>query len=235
VCGVGAYVRLEQCTIGGAHPTTPAYINDDSFAKGGSSNGAEKGGHSAGKTAKGRGGGKSISFAPEIASSGDTPATSNDQSAVVCDGTVDDIAGIGACRHALVVMEGSQELRSTIVLVQCVVRNSHHAALRCGAMSSMSLTDCDVHGCWALLDLLSGSNACIELNNTTLRQVQSVWADLTNRPRFGVLLDVQTKEYVPEDKREVVSASDKRKGRKADAFRVLQLKDWRDESYHGVA
>ena len=229
VCGVGAYVRLEQCTIGGAHPTTPASITDDSFAKGGGIKGAQKGRRSAGKTAKGRGGGKSISFAPEIASSG------NNQWAAVCDGTVDDIAGLGACRHALVVMEGSQESRSTIVLAQCLVHHSHHAALRCGAMSSVSLTNCDVTGCWALLDVLSGSNACIELNNTTLRQVQSVWADLTNRPRFGILLDAQTKEYVPEDKREVVSASDKRKGRKADAFRVLQLKDWRDESYHGVA
>ena len=109
------------------------------------------------------------------------------------------------------------------------MQNSHAAALRCGAFSSLSLQDCDVINCSALLDALACINAKIELNNTMLRQVQSMWADAWNRPRFGFLLDVQTKEYLPVDKRELLSASDKRKGKKVDAFRVLDLKDWRDE------
>ena len=37
-----------------------------------------------------------------------------------------------------------------------------------------------------------------QLNNTTIRQVQSMWADGFNRPRQGLFLEYLTKEYIPE-------------------------------------
>ena len=61
-------------------------------------------------------GGKSISFEE------DNDKETAEEKEEVRDGTVDDDGGAGSCRHALVVTDGSEQVRASVTLFQCILQ-----------------------------------------------------------------------------------------------------------------
>ena len=230
VCSLSASVNFEHCTLGGPqgrqHPALTAHSEDSkekadaksvSFAPSAT---ATTGAAGAGARAKaGAGGGQGA--VPE--------ARGSSLENAVRDGTVDDAIVSGLCRHALLVSDGTDLDAARATLVNCLLQNSHQAALRCGSSSSLQLRNCDVSNCAALLDTLSGDDANIELQHTVLRLVRSHWADALNRPTFGLFHDLNTREEVSEDAVSGRSTGTTAKRAKAvERYRIVGLKDWRE-------
>jgi len=80
-------------------------------------------------TAETDGKSKSISFAPNVELDGRGTKAVKDNAdkqevAVkkVRDGTVDDTDGLGSCRHAVVVTDGTEDVRSSVMLQECMLQ-----------------------------------------------------------------------------------------------------------------
>ena len=77
----------------------------------------------------------------------------------------------------------------------------------------LSSIDCYIFECAAVLDVLGGTCAKMEFNNTKLRAVSKIWVDLKNRPRQAAASFLDT---------DTVDCTQSEEGV------VIQLKDWHD-------
>ena len=88
---------------------------------------------------------KSISFAPGVASDGrgtnSAKEDGREQEAAaekVWNGTVDDADGLGACRHAVVVTDGTEHVPSSVILQECVLQVRLLTFSHCSYLSFVS-------------------------------------------------------------------------------------------------
>ena len=194
VCANSAFVSCHKCTFGGVHVGEETSAGDLALNQNRSSKA------------------RSISFANNIQKE-EPPAENLLPADPVRDNTVDDIRTSAVCQNAIFVTDGSDSLPSTVFLNGCSLHSSYSAAIRCGPHAMLSSIDCFIFDCAAVLDVLGGTCAKMEFNNTKLRAVSKIWVDMKNRPRQAAasFLDIDTVDCT-----------------QSDEGVVIELKDWHD-------